>query len=115
LRPIAKIGATAKKPGVKLLRACAMAAVALFAGGCGDRCEGLTKDLALRMARDAKAGMLSRSTDRYAANFPSDAPEFVRVDPEAGGHAASVGFKGRDGTILIALIDTDCYVGWTEH
>jgi hypothetical protein len=92
-----------------------LAAIALCAGGCGDRCEGLTADGALQMARDAKAGMLSRSTDRYAANFPSDAPVFVRLGAEANGHAASVGFKGRDGTILIALIDTDCYVNWTEH
>jgi hypothetical protein len=100
---------------MKFLRAGAMAAVALSAGGCGDRCEGLTAGDALQMARDAKVGMLSRSTDRYAANFPSDAPVFVRVGAAANGHAATVGFRGRNGTVLIALIDTDCYVGWTEH
>ena len=67
------------------------------------------------MARDAKAGMLGRSTASYAANFQSDHPVFVRIGVETNGYAANVAFRGRDGALLIALIEGDCYVGWTQR
>jgi len=67
------------------------------------------------MAQDGKAEMLERSTTRYAANFKSNDPVFVRVGTKTNGYAANVGFKGRDGAILVALIEEDCYVGWTQR
>jgi hypothetical protein len=60
-----------------------------------------------------KAGMLSRSTAEYAANFASD--EVVEVRTKAEGYAAKVAFKGRDGRTLEALVEDDCYIGWTER
>lgn len=59
--------------------------------------------------------MLRRSTDEYATNFDVDEAAFVQVGTETNGYAANVGFKGRDGRTLIALIDADCYIGWTER
>jgi hypothetical protein len=59
--------------------------------------------------------MLRRSTDEYATNFDVDEADFVRIGTETNGYAANVGFKGRDGRTLIALIEADCYIGWTER
>jgi hypothetical protein len=67
------------------------------------------------MAADEKTGMLGRSTDEYAAHFQSSEAVFVRVGVETNGYAANVGFKGRDGRTLVALIEADCYIGWTER
>ena len=78
------------------------------------QCQSLTRASALGMAKEAKAGMLRRSTDAYARNFASDEPAFVKVGVETNGYAANVGFEGRDGTTLVALIEFDCYIGWTE-
>jgi len=47
-------------------------------------------------------------------NYDSD-QAVVGPRSELHGYAAKVAFKGRDGRTLIALIDDDCYVGWTEH
>lgn len=100
---------------MKLFRAGAMVAVTFVVSGCGRSCDGLTRDEAFQIAREAKAGMLQRSTDEYAANFKSEEAVFVRVGSETNGYAANVGFEGRNGTTLIALIESDCYVGWTKR
>ena len=63
------------------------------------------------MAKRGKAGMLSRSTAADATNFASDRVTQVLLDD--GGYPAKVAFRGRDGWSLIALIDTDCDIGWT--
>lgn len=96
---------------------CIAALLAFAVAACaeGTACEKLTRAEALRTAREAKDGMLERSLKDYAANFPSDEPVFVKIGNETAGFAANVGFKGRDGTTLIALIYGDCYVGWTER
>jgi hypothetical protein len=67
---------------------------------------------AVRLAREQKRGMLSRSSRPYQRNFASDVAELAE-DPT--GYVAKVSFKGVDGRTLIGLIDQDCYVGWTEH
>ena len=95
----------------------AIAAAGLFAGSCGEprQCEPLTRADALQLAREAKSGMLRRSTDDYAANFATSDATFVRLGSETNGYAANVGFRGRDGRMLVALIEGDCYIGWTSH
>lgn len=54
--------------------------------------------------------MLGRSVQSERDNFPTDVPG---VAADRTGYVAKVGFKGKDGRTLIALIDEDCYVGWT--
>ena len=94
-----------------------MIAASLAASACvgAESCAQLTRAEALEMAKAQKAGMLRRSTKDYAANFAGDAPLFVKVGAATNGYAANVAFKGRDGAILIALIEEDCYVGWTQR
>jgi len=91
-----------------------MVGIALATAACSNRCETLTRSEALEMATGAKAGMLRRSTAKEAANYRSDEPAFVRIGAETNGYAANVGFPGRDGTTLVALIEGDCYIGWTS-
>lgn len=67
------------------------------------------------MAANERVGMLQRSTHGYAANFENGEVVFVRVGAETNGYVANVGFNGRDGRTLIALIEADCYIGWTER
>ena len=64
------------------------------------------------MAVREKAGKLSRSTAAYAANFESD--EVAEVRTNAEGYVAAVAFTGKDGWTLIALVQDDCYVAFTE-
>lgn len=88
--------------------------LAASCGGDGDpQCEPLSPAEALRMAADAKSAMLRRSTDEFATNFDVGEADFVRIGTETNGYAANVGFKGRDGRTLVALIEADCYIGWT--
>lgn len=54
--------------------------------------------------------MLERSVRSERDNFATDVPEVAK---DSTGYVAKVGFKGIDGSTLIALIDEDCYVGWT--
>jgi hypothetical protein len=89
------------------------ALLALAACGDPNACAGISRHDAVVMAKRAKADMLSRSIATYAANFGSDEATQVLLDD--GGYAAKVAFKGRDGWSLIALIDTDCYLGWTKR
>ena len=63
------------------------------------------------MAVDQKHRMLARSLPSDALNFASD----VALPAEGHGYAGVVGFKGKDGRTLIALIEEDCYVGWSER
>ena len=65
------------------------------------------------MALSEKAGMLGRSTEEESANFASNAILTVRL--RHNGYAAKVEFKGNDGRTLVALIEDDCYVGWTSR
>lgn len=92
-------------------------AASLFIASCGygRQCEILSRAQALEMAANEKAGMLRRSTHEYAANFESSDAVFVRIGAETNGYAANVGFRGRDGHTLIALIEADCYIGWTQR
>lgn len=64
------------------------------------------------MARQAKSGMLSRSTKADQQTYGSDRIEEVRTKAE--GYAAKVTFAGSGGARLTALIEDDCYIGWTE-
>jgi hypothetical protein len=100
---------------MKLLSCAVLIVLAAIVSGCGKGhgCDLLTRSQALELAREQKAGMLQRSTREYAANFASDAPAFVKLGAETNGYVANVGFKGRDGQTLVALIEGDCYVGWT--
>lgn len=74
-------------------------------------CKGLSKSKAVALAVKQKRGMLSRSVQTERDNFASDD---AKVASDNTGYVAKVGFKGRDGRTLIALIDEDCYVGWTK-
>lgn len=86
-------------------------AFALLSCGQKQTCETLTPAGAEAMAVREKAGKLSKSTKGYAANFESDEAVDVRTNVE--GHAAMVGFKGKDGWTLVALVGKDCAVAWT--
>ena len=90
-------------------------AASLVAASCdvNRQCETLSRDQALEMAAAQKVGMLRRSTHEYAANFESSEAAFVELND--GGYAAKVGFRGRDGRTLIALLEADCYIGWTAR
>ena len=67
------------------------------------------------MAASAKRGMLGRSTAEYRANFASDEVADVRVGAQTNGYAATVAFRGRDGSLLVTLIEYGCYIGWTQR
>ena len=90
----------------------AFVAFALISCGQQQTCGTLTPAKAEAMAVREKAGKLSRSPAGYAANFESD--EVVDVRTNVEGHAAKVGFKGKDGWTLVALVREDCAVAWTE-
>ncbi|MFO6447424.1 hypothetical protein ACLBKU_09805 [Erythrobacter sp. NE805] len=74
-------------------------------------CKGWSNSQYIDLARKQKKGMLSRSVKAEETNFASDEAT-VADDPT--GYAAKVSFQGKDGRSLIALIDEDCYVGWTK-
>jgi hypothetical protein len=95
------------------VRAFLVAFVAFALISCGQQtCGTLTPAKAEAMAVREKAGKLSRSTAAYAANFESD--EVVDVRTNAEGYAATIAFMGKDGWTLVALVEDDCYVRWTE-
>ena len=100
---------------MKVSRAAALIATVLHLGACsgGKGCGSLNRANALRTAIAAKDAMLRRSTKAYASNFAADRPTFVKIGSETNGYVANVAFRGRDGKELIALIEEDCYVGWT--
>ncbi|MCF8506848.1 MAG: hypothetical protein K9G59_18215 [Caulobacter sp.] len=75
-------------------------------------CASISSSEALDMARNAKRGMLSRSTVIDQRTFESDKVAEVRTKAE--GYAAKVTFTGLGGARLTALIEDDCYLGWTE-
>lgn len=67
------------------------------------------------MALKAKSGMLSRSIEAEQRTYASDEVEEVEeVRTTAEGYAAKVTFAGLGGARLTALVDDDCYIGWTE-
>lgn len=75
-------------------------------------CASISASDAQAMALKAKSGMLSRSTEAFQRTYAGDKVEEVRIKAE--GYAAKVSFSGLGGARLIALIDEDCYLGWTE-
>ena len=76
-------------------------------------CASISSSDAQAMALKAKSGMLSRSTEADQRTFASDKIEEART--EAEGYAAKVTFAGLGGARLTALIEDDCYIGWTER
>jgi len=74
-------------------------------------CAGVNRAQALDMALAAKRGMLSRSVIDRQRTFESDATSDIRL--REGGYAAIVTFPGRGAKHLEALIEDDCYVGWS--
>jgi hypothetical protein len=76
------------------------------------KCKGLSRSQAVELAIEQKRGMLSRSVQSYRDNFAADVAD---VDEENTGYVAKVGFKGKDGKTLVALIEEDCSVGWTKR
>jgi hypothetical protein len=102
---------------MRLWIATLLACAAVTSGGCGAQqrasCAGINRAQAVEMARAVKQGMLSRSTDEEQRTFHSDVATDVRL--EAEGYAAKVSFRGTGGRRLVALIEDDCYVGWTVH
>jgi hypothetical protein len=89
--------------------------ISLHACGIGDQCKGISTNDAITAARDYKRGMLQRSTREEQENYASDEVTAVRLRSQTNGYAANVEFKGRDGETLIALIEDDCYIGWTKR
>ena len=76
------------------------------------QCKGLSPSNATSLAIERKNQMLARSAISYRANFASGASTLAT---DLNGYVAKVYFRGRDGRTLIALIDEDCYVGWTQR
>lgn len=56
--------------------------------------------------------MLSRSVEAERQTYASDKVKEVLTNAE--GYAAKVTFVGLGGARLTALIEDDCYIGWTE-
>jgi hypothetical protein len=75
-------------------------------------CVSISLSDAQAMALKAKSGMLSRSTEADQRTFASDKVE--EVGSGAEGYAAKVTFAGLSRARLTALIEDDCYIGWTE-
>lgn len=73
-------------------------------------CKDLLQSHAIALAVEQKRGMLGRSVQSERDNFADDV---AHVAQDSTGCVAKVGFKGEDGRTLGALIDEDCYVGWT--
>lgn len=71
----------------------------------------MSQSKAVALAIEQKRRMLGRSVRSERDNFATDVP---RVAEDNTGYVAKIGFKGKDGRTLIALIDEDCYVGWTK-
>ena len=81
---------------------------------CGtENCKPLKAPEAEALALREKVRMLARSTDEYAANFASN--DIIETRMNAEGYVAKVTFRGRDGSTLMALVEDDCYVGWTGN
>lgn len=104
------------KPMMRL-KSCAVVGAALWLGACQEApnlsCASLSRDQAIAMASRAKRGMLSRSVSAEGINYGRSMPAEVLLDDN--GYAAKVGYQGKDGSMLVALIEDDCYVGWTRH
>jgi len=84
--------------------------------GCGPsapstECKGMSWAQAVALARAQKPSMSSRSTAVQQDRFASDSP----LAAGNHGYAAVVGFKGRDGRTLFALIHGDCHVEWSTR
>ena len=75
-------------------------------------CASVSSSDAQAMAIKAKRGMLSRSAEADQRTFASEKVQEVLTEVE--GYAAKVTFAGLGGTRLTALIEDDCYIGWTE-
>lgn len=90
------------------------AAIPLLASACSignaTACKGISRREAIELAIAQKHRMLGRSAEAVRRNFAGDAT----IPTENNGFAATVGFKGKDGRTLVALIYDDCYVGWTD-
>jgi hypothetical protein len=75
-------------------------------------CASISSSDAQAMAIKAKGGMLSRSTEEDQRTFASEKVQEVLTKAE--GYAAKVTFAGLGSARLTALIEDDCYIGWTE-
>lgn len=75
-------------------------------------CKDLSPAQSVALAVEQKKGMLSRSTKEYRENFSSDA---AWLADDSTGWVAKVNFKGNNGVTLIAMIDEDCYISWSER
>lgn len=71
----------------------------------------MSQSHAVALAVEQKRGMLGRSVQSERDNF---ADGVAHVAQDSKGYVAKVGFKGKDGRTLVALIHEDCYVGWTS-
>lgn len=91
--------------------ACAAVASACSPTAPSTECKGLSPSHAVALAVEQKRGMLGRSVQSERDNFADDV---AHVAQDSTGYVAKVGFKGKDGRTLVALIDEDCYVGWTS-
>ncbi len=95
-----------------------IAEVALFAGMIIEEkysarrqdCAAISDDKAIAMAREEKREMLSRSRRFEQEDFASDTVESVERGKPDG---ARVVFRGNSHRTLEALIDSDCYIGWS--
>ena len=74
-------------------------------------CKDLAPAQSVALAVEQKKEMLGRSTKVYRNNFMSGA---ARLADNSTGWAAKVYFNGNDGRMLVAMIDEDCYVSWSE-
>lgn len=86
----------------------------IIVSGCSQNanCRNLTPAQSVSLAIEQKGQMLERSTQAYRRNFASDV---ARLAGDSTGWVAKVYFEGKDGRTLIAMIDTDCYVSWSER
>jgi hypothetical protein len=74
-------------------------------------CEGMSRSKAIELARADKRRMLSRSLPSEQKIYAGD----IMAPAEGHGYAGVIGFRGTDGTTLVALIDDDCYVSWSQQ
>ena len=86
----------------------------MIVSGCSqnDDCRKLTPAQSVSLAIEQKGQMLERSTQAYRRNFASDAAQLAG---DSTGWVTKVYFEGKDGRTLSAMIDSDCYISWSER
>ena len=112
--PVADVGQGQYLEPMKSTHALAVILAWMSVSACTQsiECNDLSPTESVALATEQKMTMLNHSTEAYRDNFNSDTAQLAD-DPT--GYVAKIYFKGDNGRTLVALIDHDCNVGWSER